>query len=249
MDVQVESKADVEAVARVAAGDTGAFATLYEKHVNTVTSVVRHNVRDRELAADIVQDVFARALASIGNLREPSSFRAWLLSIARHMAIDAGRKASRSRRADGHAMAELEDSRPDPLESAQLAEVARLVRRCVARLSPRDATAISLVADLGFTPVEVAAALGVSRGAAKVVVHRARRRLLDLLTVEVITNGDPLGRCPELSLAFENGDAEIERHARSCPKCRRLAMGELQMFAHDRVPPTHPLTDAVIPVT
>jgi DNA-directed RNA polymerase specialized sigma24 family protein len=51
----------------------------------------------------------------------------------------------------------------------------------MAQLSARDAAAISMVVHLGFGPNEVAAALDISYGNAKVVLHRARQRLRDAL--------------------------------------------------------------------
>jgi RNA polymerase sigma-70 factor (ECF subfamily) len=47
----------------------------------------------------------------------------------------------------------------------------------VASLSSRDARVVALIAGPTCRPADIAAALGISPGAAKVVVHRARRRL------------------------------------------------------------------------
>ena len=48
---------------------------------------------------------------------------------------------------------------------------------CFAVLSPRDATVLTLVAQLGFTSADLSEALGVTQNNAKVILHRARRRL------------------------------------------------------------------------
>jgi RNA polymerase sigma-70 factor (ECF subfamily) len=217
-------------VRRVTQGDASAFAELYEKHAPTVASVVRHELHDRNLAADIVQEVFARALASIGNLREPGSFRAWLLSIAHHMAIDARRSARRSHRVAFDVAPEPEDPYADPFETAQVAELARTVRVCMTRLSPQDALILGLVGDLGFTPAEVAATLGVSRGAAKVRVHRARRRLLERLTVELFDRCRERIACPQLLLALAESERRGEEHVRGCSVCQTAVLGELDLF-------------------
>ena len=59
----------------------------------------------------------------------------------------------------------------------ELRALADAIHEGLAALSPRDAAALSLVVHLGFGPEEVAAALGISYGNAKVVLHRARARL------------------------------------------------------------------------
>ena len=51
------------------------------------------------------------------------------------------------------------------------------------KLSVRDATAITLASEFGFGPSEIAEALGVSPNTAKVVLHRARRRLRDQVPI------------------------------------------------------------------
>ena len=57
-------------VEAVLAGDMGAFATLYRAHVRAVTAAVRDNVHDPESIADVIQEVFLRALERLGTLRD-----------------------------------------------------------------------------------------------------------------------------------------------------------------------------------
>ncbi len=73
---------------------------------------------------------------------------------------------------DDSATYEVADPRPGPGSVAELAELAEQVKGCVAGLSTRDATAIVMVTQLGFTPEQVAGALGLTPGAAKVLLHR-----------------------------------------------------------------------------
>ncbi len=129
---------------------------------------VRDQLRDPERIADAVQETFARALASLDKLRDPERFRPWLLSIARHTAVDFRRNQNRV------VLDELTDldvatpSGSDPAELAALRDVAGLVRGLVLGLSQRDAVALNLVT-LGFEVADVAAALEIKHGAAKVV--------------------------------------------------------------------------------
>jgi RNA polymerase sigma factor (sigma-70 family) len=171
-------------VQRVRDGDMAAFTALYRDNVGAVMRAVRDNVQDPETVAEVTQEVFARALERLDSLRDPARFRPWLLSIARHAAID-------HRRTRKHVAGSLDDAPDEPADTgrgpadvAELNELARLVRGGVAGLSRRDATALTLVTQFGLRPPEVAVALGVSVGAAKVILCRARRRLRDALTQE-----------------------------------------------------------------
>jgi len=180
----VGGKRTAALIAKVRDGDMVAFTALYREHVGAVVKAVRDNVHDAETVADVTQEVFARVLERLGTLRDPDRFRPWLLSIARHAAIDQRRSRGRAPEPFDPAEHEWADTGRGPGEIAELNDLVRLVQGCVAGLSTRDATALTLVSQLGLSVAEVAVALGVSGGAAKVTLCRARRRLRDALALE-----------------------------------------------------------------
>jgi RNA polymerase sigma factor (sigma-70 family) len=169
---------DAELVAEALAGEDDAFVALYHRHVGAVRRALSDNVHDPERRRDLVQETFTRALAKLATLRHPSRFRAWVLQIARNAAIDDLRARSQVRLEpivdDGELPASNDDG-PAPI--AEVRALAFAIEASMATLSPRDAAAVSMVAHLGLGPTEVAAALDVSYGNAKVVLHRARIRL------------------------------------------------------------------------
>ena len=183
-----DGMADRGLVELVLEGDHGVYADLYRAHVRVVTMAVRDNVHDPDSVADVVQEVFARALERLGTLRNPERFRPWILSIARHAAVDHRRASRRSPIMLDHEVdAPAEDAGPDAVVERN--ELATLVRLCATRLSPRDATALTLVAQLGFTSAEIGQCLWVSTSAAKVIVHRARQRLREAGASEMLLRG------------------------------------------------------------
>ena len=139
-------------VERVRNGDMTAFAVLYRDNVGAVMRAVRDNVHDPESVADVTQEVFARALERLGTLRDPARFRPWLLSIARHAAIDHRRARKNVADSLDDAPVEPADTGRGPADMAELNELARFVRGCVAGLSRRDATALTLVTQFGLRP-------------------------------------------------------------------------------------------------
>jgi RNA polymerase sigma factor (sigma-70 family) len=218
-------------VAAALAGNAGAFASLYRAHVGAVTHVVWSNVRDKDSIPDVVQEVFTRALAQLPSLRDQDHFRPWLLTIARNIAIDTRRSAARSPKAlslnDPEALVEPLSADPGAEDLAAARELAQLVEGCVAGLSSRDATALSLVSHLGFSPSEVASVLGVTAGTARVIVHRARNRLRQALALEMLVRRP--GGCEQFEALLVIGSPLASaRHVRSCPACKCRMESEIQ---------------------
>jgi RNA polymerase sigma factor (sigma-70 family) len=220
---------DETLVGRVRSGDVRAFEELYRRHAGAVRTAVRDNVHDAEGIADVVQETFARALARLDSLREPSRFRPWLLSIGRHAAIDNRRHSTRVRSLDDQEAMALPSGADGPDVAAELAELGALLQSGVATLSARDATALSMVTHLGLRPAEVAAALGVTTGAAAVIVHRARRRLRDAVVLEVLVRAAGAG-CHEFERLHGPNPVAAARHIKDCTECCRAALAEVVPF-------------------
>lgn len=217
MDTSSRAVADARLVARVRDGDQEAFGQLYAAHVRAVNAAVFDRVRDAETRADVVQDAFVRAMTRLDHLRDPASFRPWLLAIARNTAIDHLR-AARGQDADDddEALEAVPDPVAGPEDLAELSELAAQVRDGLVRLSRRDATALSLAVQLGLSTQDLAAALGVTPGAAKVALHRARNRLRQALRLQVLVRSCP-GACEQLRELYDAGElAAAVRHTERC---------------------------------
>lgn len=216
MDTSSRAAQDAQLVAQVRDGDQAAFGALYAAHVRAVNAAVFDRVRDAEARADVVQESFVRALQRLDHLRDPASFRPWLLAIARNTAIDHLRAGRGTDAADDEALGALADSVAGPEEFAELAGLAMQVRDGLVRLSRRDATALSMAVQLGLSTQELAAALGVSPGAAKVALHRARHRLRQALRLQVLVRSQG-GACVELRALYDAGELAVAvRHSERC---------------------------------
>src|SRR5262245_59914606 len=165
-------------VAATRDGSSLAFAELYGAHANRVERLVRSRCRhDEHAVADVVQEVFTRALAHIDQLRDPALFGAWVRSIAGHVVVDHQRVSNRTRELDEASALRIEAGDPTPDALVEAGDLIGLLRRSLPALSQQDATAITLTVGRGLSPAELGAELGVSPGAAKVRLHRARKRL------------------------------------------------------------------------
>ncbi len=220
---------DVVSVSAALRGDPTGFAALYRRHVGAVRMAIRDNVHDTEGVADAVQDTFAKAFSRLDALREPERFRPWLLQIARNTAIDHRRVRRRVEYDDYAETERLPDGEIGPDTRAELTDLAALVNGCVAALSPRDSTAITMATKLGLGPTEIGAALGVSTGAAKVLLHRARQRLREALVLELSLRAQ---HSPCATFAALRGDqpTKVGAHVRACQVCQGAAEHELSLY-------------------
>ena len=119
----------------------------------------------REVADDAVAEAFAQALRRGGALRDPS---AWVWRVAFHVAAGELKERGRVERFVDEPVAGLPDQFVD-------------LWRAIAVLSPKQRASVVLADYAGWSHREIARALGSSVSAVGVHVHRARKRLRDLL--------------------------------------------------------------------
>ncbi len=79
---------DAECVKEAQAGSLEAFGLLYTRHKDWVYGYALSRVRENEIAVDLVQDVFTRALEGLARFRPDQNFGAWLNGITRHVVAD-----------------------------------------------------------------------------------------------------------------------------------------------------------------
>lgn len=86
----LETKTDYELVALYENGNDSAFDTLLRRHQEYVFSYILFLVQNRDLADDIFQETFTRAIIAIRNHRYQSTgkFSAWLIRIAHNLVVD-----------------------------------------------------------------------------------------------------------------------------------------------------------------
>ena len=156
------------ALAVAAARDPAAFAAIYDRYSDRLHDFCLGLLRDRDAAADCVQDTFTTAATRLTQLREPDKLRPWLYAIARHEALRRIKTLRRETPSD-----ELPDhASPEhgPEELAARNELAELVTQAAGGLSDRDRAVLDLHYRHGLDGPELADALGVSATNANTLV-------------------------------------------------------------------------------
>ena len=194
--------AEAALVAAVAAGSEDALATLYDRHVAALHATAFRLTGDRQVAEDVVQEVFLtlwnraeRFDSSIGSLA------AWLGTIARNRAVDRLRAASRrprlvslGRTADDEPAAEALErvlhgrqgsgagrEATDPAAAFEVAEAGEAIRAALATMPDPEREVILLAYRNELTQSEIAARLGWPLGTVKTRTRRALARLREVL--------------------------------------------------------------------
>jgi len=154
------------------------FADLYARHAQDVFRFAFYLSGNRALAEDIAAETFARALTAGGPVAQ-GSVKAYLLAIARHLFLDGLRAGRRTTPLEA-AHLDLADPRggPDAMAAGRLGLDA--LREALQQVPEHERAALLLATVDGLSHDEIAAALGCTRAAVKVRIHRARLRLRQL---------------------------------------------------------------------
>lgn len=133
-------------------------------------------------AADLAQEAFMRLYEK--NVH-PETVKAWLYKTSYHLFVDHWRKGRRALHVPLDSVPDLPQQESGPYtgpESAAIGEELRHeIRLALEELKPRDRKVLLLLAQRGCSYREIAETIGCSENAVKTLVHRARKRMRELL--------------------------------------------------------------------
>jgi RNA polymerase sigma-70 factor (ECF subfamily) len=186
---------DERLLSLVAKGDETAFGALYDRHADALFGTTVRFLRDRESAAEVLQDVFVAIWQRAGqyNPHAGSPF-GWLLGIARNRAIDRLRAEARRPRvihawtADPEAQDSVDlldwagrrqgsSTDGDPVVELDRRWTRALVRTTLAEMPLEERQVVVLAYDQSLSQSEIADRLGMPIGTVKSRTRRALARL------------------------------------------------------------------------
>jgi len=178
------------------AGDDAAarFERVYRANVDAVTAYFARRSADPHLVADLTADTFVTAITSFGSF-DPGkgTARSWVFGIARHV-YAAHCEAYGQQRDRLQRLAGRRDLEPDQVEELlDRIDAERAGRDLVTGLGllpDRDRALVELVDLAGLRPKEAAAVLGVTPGAVRMRLMRARAQLRRQAITTNQTRGD-----------------------------------------------------------
>jgi RNA polymerase sigma-70 factor (ECF subfamily) len=186
---ELAARTDQEIVALARGGEEAAYRELVRRYERPLFSLLYRMVRDRELAEDLAQETFVKALNAIESYRPEFKFSSWIFKIANNAAIDHLRRReldTLSLQGSPHAETpeaveatalQIGDRQESPLEEVEARELGGEIEAAIARLRPEYRSCILLRHVEGRAYEEIAEILGLPLGTVKTYIHRARNEL------------------------------------------------------------------------
>lgn len=200
----------------IAAGNSQAFGAVYARYHAPLYAYCRSIVRDPDDARDALQNTMMKALAALGRGQDRElALKPWLFRIAHNESISLLRRRRPSE--------PLTDAVSPPVASADRVAVAReRLSQLVADLQAlpeRQRGALIMREVNGLSYDEIAAALGISSGAARQTVFEARTALTEYGEGREVA-------CENIRRSISDGDGRalrarrVRAHLRACNECR-----------------------------
>ncbi len=165
-------KSEKELVGSALRGDVDCFGELCKAYYGPLVAVAYSLLADHHLAEDAAQEVFARALRNLPQLKDAGRFGFWLCGICRNVARDMAREKSRLVSTDDlsrlSAAAEPQDD-------------ALFVKEALNKLSESERELIVLRYYNSFSQERISSVLGITKAAVNSRLSRAKRRLAKYL--------------------------------------------------------------------
>jgi RNA polymerase sigma-70 factor (ECF subfamily) len=190
---------DSELLIRLRAGDEEAFMTLVDKYGPLMLRIALSHVRTRAVAEEVVQEAWLGVLQGLGRFEGRSSLKTWIYRILMNTAKTRAQREARSipfsaaaggdepsvdperflgpgqRRPGGWSLGPSEW--PTPEEELLSGETREVIMRAIDEL-PESQRAVITMRDVeGLPSDEVAAALEITEGNQRVLLHRARAKV------------------------------------------------------------------------
>jgi RNA polymerase sigma-70 factor (ECF subfamily) len=197
-------------IERLRAGDEAAFVALMDRYGASLLRVARLYVADGAAAEDAVQETWLGVVRGIERFEGRSSLKTWLFAILTNRAKRRGQQESRAlpfsavvnpaeedddleidrflpagHRLAGHWSSLPADWAMLPEERFASAETRAAIERAIAALPPNQRAVITLRDIEGWSSEEARNALGISETNQRVLLHRARMRVRQVLESEV----------------------------------------------------------------
>ncbi len=187
-----EADPDAAVLARVAAGDGGAFESLVWRHQDRLLALCERLLGDREDARDAAQEVFLKAFRKAATFRPEARVSTWLYRIAvnhclnrlrRHKVVRFLSFGAFERSGEGAGPSEASagldppDGAPGPEAELEARRRWRATRRTIGELPESQRAVLVLARFEGLSYKEIAQVLGITVGAVESRLFRAMRRL------------------------------------------------------------------------
>ncbi len=182
---------DLQIVAQVLGGNTGAFSALVQRHQERVYHTVYSLVGDLDEADDLAQEAFLKAFRALRRFRGQSLFSTWLHRIAVNCCLDHLKSKHRrsfvsldEQRENWDALRIWQGRSKDADARVEQRELQEILERALNNLSEEYRVTFVLREIEGLAYEEIATLLNCSIGTVKSRLFRGRTKLREILQVQ-----------------------------------------------------------------
>jgi RNA polymerase sigma-70 factor (ECF subfamily) len=172
---------EAQETAGAARGDHAAFGALVERYQEVAFRAAYLIVREAPAAEDVAQEAFIRAYRQMRSFRQGEPFRPWLLRIVTNLALNEVRSRRRRRGLFARAAIFERGEADPPHDDLAAQDESAALLRAIAELPEDDRIVLHLRYFLELPEREIAAAIGKPAGTVKSRLHRAGKRLRDVV--------------------------------------------------------------------
>lgn len=166
------------------------FERLYDTYHHSIFQFLFYMVRNRQIAEELVQEVYIKVFNSYSTFKGNSSEKTWLYSIARHVGVDWIRSQNRKKRkflgifelSEKEYQIQAQEPLPDEIlvEKDEMKQVYKMLGKCT--LDQQQVVILRYIESLSIS--ETATVLGWTESKVKTTQHRALKVLKELLSDE-----------------------------------------------------------------
>lgn len=162
-------------MARVAGGDQGAFAVLFDRHSRSVARFCFRYVGEKARAEELTQDIFVKLYRNARGYKPSAKFKTYLFRVAANHCLNEVRRGEY--RMPHEDLAEHQslptDAAAGPEANVEGQEVERAIGQALSGMSDRERAAFTMCRFEGMAYRDIAEALSASEAAVKSLIHRA----------------------------------------------------------------------------
>jgi RNA polymerase sigma-70 factor (ECF subfamily) len=158
-------------------GDRSAQTQLYERYYKGMYSVSLRILNHSAEAEDAMQEAFITAFRQLNSFRGEASFGYWLKHIVVNHAINILRK----RKIQYNDLSNLSEASSDEITEHYEHITAEMIKKGIAKLKDNYRVILTLSLLEGYDHDEIASILKISRGSTRVLYHRAKEKLKQVL--------------------------------------------------------------------
>jgi RNA polymerase sigma factor (sigma-70 family) len=152
---------------------TAEYNECVDQHADGVYRFILHNLRDEELARDIVQDSFEKMWLNVGNINAEKS-KSYLFTTAYHTMLSRIRRDKKQGRWE-------EVDEQDHSHSRNYSDLKEVLRDALARLPEIQRTVVLLRDYEGYSYEEIGQITNLNESQVKVYIYRARLALKEYI--------------------------------------------------------------------